>query len=213
MNVHDFPSDALGQAVPYGIYDVIAALGAVFIGLSAGTAEFAVASIVGWWQVDGRWRYPGAKRLLILADSGGANGCRVRLWREQLQRQLADVFSLEVVVCHYPTGCSKWNPVEHRLFGPISQNWAGIPLRTVGTMVALIQGTETTKGQAVRATVLGDTYEVGRKISDRFMNWLDVRPHEVCPQWNYTFHPRPLSGPVGIGSFERIMPWDLALIH
>ena len=143
VNDHDFELDALGKAVPYGLYDVAQHRGYVYVGQSADTAEFAVDVIARWWQDFGQYDFPHAPAVLILCDSGGSNGYRLRLWKVRLQEQLADRLGLAVTVCHYPTGASKWNPVEHRLFGPISINWAGKPLRTFETMLAYIRGTTT----------------------------------------------------------------------
>ena len=143
VNDHDFKLDALGQAVPYGIYLLNHNRGYVYVGKSADTAEFAVDVLARWWQEFGQFDFPGAPPLLILCDGGGSNGYRLRLWKVQLQEQLADRLRLNVTVCHYPTGASKWNPIEHRLFGPISINWAGQPLRTFETMLACIRGTTT----------------------------------------------------------------------
>lgn len=210
MNVHDFPGDALARAVPYGIYDLAANLGWLYVGTSAETPAFAVEAIVRWWADKGRSLYPQAKRILIVADSGGANGCRVWLWKERLQRRLADEFGLEVTVCHYPTGCSKWNPIEHRLFGPISRNWAGIPLRTLNIMLALIRGTQTKTGLVVEATLLDGVFETGCKVSKKLMGWLDLAPSDVCPKWNYTLGPRRLSDPSDKPGLQKLTPWDLA---
>ena len=127
---------------------------------------------------------------MILADGGGSNDGRRRLWKQQRQEHLADGLGLTVTVCHYPTGCSKWNPVEHRLFGPISLNWAGRPLRTVDTMLAYIRGTTTTTGLEVRAERLDGVYLTGQRIADREMEALQVRKHDVCHAWNYTISPR-----------------------
>jgi hypothetical protein len=208
VNVHDFPDDAVARAVPYGIYDLVANLGWLYVGLSADTSEFAVGTIALWWAAEGRCLYPTARRLLILADSGGSNGCRVWAWKERLQRRLADEFGLEVTVCHYPAGCSKWNPVEHRLFGPISLNWAGIPLRSLDTMLSLIRGTRTKTGLKVEAKLMEGSYETGRKVAKKLMDWLDLVPHDVCPRWNYTLRPRPLSDPPDKPGLQRIMRWD-----
>ena len=134
VNEHDFPSEALCKAVPYGIYDVIKNSGFVFVGISCDTPEFAVDNIAKWWEIEGQDIYPKRDKLLILADSGGSNSCRSRSWKLCLQEKLSEQFGLAVTVCHYPTGCSKWNPVEHRLFSYISMNWAGKPLKTLGTM-------------------------------------------------------------------------------
>jgi hypothetical protein len=136
VNTHDFRSDASAQAVPLGLYLLNRNRGYVRVGLSANTAEFAVDTIASWWQAQGQRDFPHAQRLLVLADGGGSNGCRPRLWKVRLQTRVADRFGLTVTVCHYPTGASHYNPVEHRLFGPISINWAGTPLRTLPRLLA-----------------------------------------------------------------------------
>jgi hypothetical protein len=195
VNVHDFRQDALGRAVPYGIYDLIHNRGTIYVGSSGDTAQFAVDAIAGWWQTEGQARFPQADHLLILADGGGSNGCRTRLWKQQLQQQMCDGLGLTVMVCHYPTGCSKWNPIEHRLFGPISLNWAGRPLRTWETMRAFIRGTTTTTGLAVDAVQLDGCYATGLRVSDAEMATVQLTPHTVCPAWNYTIRPR--SGATG----------------
>ena len=129
VHVPDCPQDALGKAVPYGIDDLMHNRGTVYVGSSADTPEVAVAALARWWEQEGQAAYPAAKQLLILAASGGSNGCRPRLWKQQLQEQLSDRYGLTVVICHSPTGCSKWNPIEHRLFSSISLNWVGCPGR------------------------------------------------------------------------------------
>jgi len=193
VNVHDFRQDALGRAVPYGIYDLIHKLGYVYVGNSAETGQFAVDAIAMWWESEGRAGFGGADRLLILADAGGGNGYQPRLWKQQLQEQLADRLGLEVTVCHYPTGASKWNPIEHRLFGPISINWAGKPLCSFETMLAYIRGTTTQSGLKVKASLLDRHYDKGVKVSDQQMKALELERHEVCPNWNYTIRPRSMS--------------------
>jgi hypothetical protein len=150
VNEHDFPG-AKCRAVPFGIYDPTRNEGHVYVGLSNDTPEFAVHSIARWWEGEGRRGYPGANALLILADSGGSNGCRARAWKLSLQEKLCDESGLTVTVCHYPTGCSKWNPVEHRLFSFISKNWEGKPLRTLEIMLGYIRGTRTVTGLRVKA--------------------------------------------------------------
>jgi hypothetical protein len=190
VNTHDFPQDALGRAVPYGIYDVQRNRGAVYAGLSADTPQFAAEAIATWWQTEGCVAYPGADRLQILADAGGSNGCRPRAWKHALQTLLADRFGLHVTVSHYPTGCSKWNPIEHRLFSYISQNWAGKPLRTLAILLAYLCGTFTTAGLTVSATLLEGTYPLGQRVSKQEMGALNLELHETCPRWNYTLHPR-----------------------
>jgi hypothetical protein len=190
VNVHDFLADALGRAVPYGLYDLQRNQGAVYVGTSADTPEFAVAALVQWWRQQGRRAYPQARQLLILADAGGSNGCRPRLWKEQLQSQLCDRFGLTVTVCHYPTGCSKWNPIEYRLFSQISLNWAGQPLRTFEILLSYIRDTTTRTGLKVTASLLTGSYQVGKRVADAVMKSLKLKHPAVCPQWNYTIRPR-----------------------
>lgn len=190
VNAHDFVRDALCRATPYGVYDVLAKRGHVTVGTSATTPEFAVAVVAHWWGRYGCRRYRDAGEVLILADAGGSNGCRPRLWKAQLQERLADRFGLWVTVCHYPTGASKWNPVEHRLFGPISAHWAGVPLRTPEVLLGEIRGTQS--GELVVTADWDDRrYEKGIKVTNQAMQELVIERHEICPQWNYTIKPRP----------------------
>jgi hypothetical protein len=195
VNVHDFRPDALGRAVPSGIYDLTQNRGTVYVGQSADTPHFAVDLLARWWVEEGQAAYPEASDLLILADSGGSNSARSRVWKHQLQEQLCDHYGLTVTVCHYPTGCSKWNPIEHRLFGPISQNWAGRPLATWETMLGYLQATTTTTGLTVRAALHDDTYRTGESVSDAVMASLNLTRHDVCPTWNYTLRPRSTAVP------------------
>ena len=190
VNVHDFPQDALLRAVPYGIYDVSSNRGSVYVGTSADTPEFAVTALVHWWEDEGQRRFPHATQLLILADAGGSNGYRTRSFKLHLQEQLSDRYGLTVTVCHYPTGCSKWNPIEHRLFSQISLNWAGEPLRSLDTMLNYMRGTTTRTGLTVRAAVVDGTFEKGQKVSDDQMQQLNIQHQSVCSQWNYTILPR-----------------------
>jgi hypothetical protein len=193
VNVHDFLQDAVGKAVPYGIYDLSHNLGYVYVGNSAETGQFAVDAIAMWWEGEGRDKFCGADKLLVLADGGGGNGYRSRLWKQQLQEQVADRLGLDVTVCHYPTGASKWNPVEHRLFGPISINWAGKPLRSFETMLSYIRGTTTEGGLKVKAYLLDRHYAKGVKVTERQMKALELERHDVCPNWNYTLRPRSMA--------------------
>jgi len=190
VNDHDFEQNALGKAVPYGIYDLMHNHGYVYVGQSADTPQFAVEVIVSWWREFGQELFPNADKILILADAGGSNGCRPRLWKQQLQEQLADQLGLEVTVCHYPTGASKWNPIEHRLFGPISLNWAGKPLETFEFMLACIRGTDTDTGLQVNAFLVEKIYEKGIKVANEVMQALHIEWHSICPRWNYTIKPR-----------------------
>ena len=190
VNTHDFKTDASAQATPYGLYTLNQNRGYVRVGVSANTAEFAVDTIVSWWQAEGQHAFPHAGRLLILADSGGSNGSRPRLWKARLQTRLVDRFDLTVTVCHYPTGASHYNPVEHRLFGPISVNWAGQPLRSLPLLLACIRGTKTETGLRVQASLNRKQYRTKIRVSDQEMRSLNLKRHKVCPQWNYTIKPR-----------------------
>lgn len=189
VNTYDFRSEAQYRAVPYGIYDSQANHGFVVVGTSAATSSFAVASIDRWWQCDGRLRYPNATELMIEADAGGCNGHRPRLWKRELQ-QWADRTGLKITVCHYPTGASKWNPIEHRLFSQISRNWAGTPLRSIPKMLGLIRGTRTTKGLTVDAQWDDTEYPKGIKVTDQEMRSLNLTRRKLCPNLNYTVNPR-----------------------
>jgi hypothetical protein len=190
VNVHDFPHDALLRAVPYGIYDVSHNRGSVYVGTSVDTPEFAVTALSRWWEDEGRARFPHATHLLILADAGGSNGARTRSFKLHLQEQFSDRYGLSVTVCHYPTGCSKWNPIEHPLFSQISLNWAGKPLRSLDIMLNYIRGTTTQTGLTVQATMIDGTFEKGQKVSEVQMQHLNLEHHSVCRQWNYTIRPR-----------------------
>jgi len=185
-----FASYAQCVAVPFGIYDIARNTGYVTVGTSHNTAEFAVNALASWWERYGQPAYPQGKRLLILADGGGGNGYNLRSWKKDLQDKLCDGFGLTVTVSHYPPGCSKWNPVEYRLFSHISMNWAGRPLRNLDTMLAFIRGTTSAAGLTVDARLDQGIYRKGRKVTDRQLKQLALFPHEVCPRWNYTLKPR-----------------------
>jgi hypothetical protein len=199
VNDHDFDGDARGKAVPYGVYDLNHNRGYIYVGQSADTAEFAVDRIVQWWQTIGGRDFPEAPGLLVLCDGGGSNSWRSRVWKSQLQDQLADQFGLAVTVCHYPTGTSKWNPIEHRLFGPVSLNWAGTPLRTFDILLACIRGTTTRTGLEVQAFLVEQVYQRGVKVTDQVMRTLNLERHVTCPNWNYTLRPRSVSAVPEIG--------------
>ncbi|MCA1640136.1 MAG: ISAzo13 family transposase [Acidobacteria bacterium] len=188
---YDFTSLADCRAVPYGIYDVEKNKGYVFVGTSGDTPEFAIDAIVRWWELEGNISYPLAKQLLILADGGGSNGYKVRAWKKQIQEKLCDELQLIVTVCHYPPGCSKWNPIEHRLFSQISINWAGKPLKSLDIMLGYIRGTNTRTGLKVKAFLHKGSYQRGQKVTKEEMAQLNLYPHTVCSQWNYTIMPRP----------------------
>jgi len=194
VNGHDFPSQSDGRATPYGIYDISRNCGTVCVGKSADTPEFAVDAIAQWWEMEGTVAYPEADQLLILADAGGSNGARPRMWKKQLQIQLANRLGLTITVCHYPTGCSKYNPIEHKLFSFISNNWAGKPLRAFETVLNYLRGTTTTTGLKVKAYLNEKIYEKGLKVTNAEMKALNLEPSKVCPQWNYTIRPLGVSG-------------------
>ena len=193
VNVYDFRKDALGRAVPYGIYDLKHNLGYVVVGTSGDTSKFAVDAIALWWGLEDRPVFPKEEKLLILSDAGGSDGCRFRLWKQQIQEQLADRLGIEVLVCHYPTGASKWNPVEHRLFSYISVNWTGKPLRSFDVMLSLIRGTTTETGLKVQAFLLDQEYQKGVRVSDKQMAALNLERRSLCPTWNYRIKPRRVS--------------------
>jgi Rhodopirellula transposase DDE domain len=194
VNVHDFEDKTLGKVAPYGVYDVTANEGWVSVGITADTAEFAVASIRCWFERMGRRRYPQAKELTITADCGGSNGARVRLWKVELQR-LADETGLTIHVRHYPPGTSKWNKIEHRLFCHITQNWRGRPLTDRLAIVELIGATTTKTGLKVECALDPGAYEKGVKVSDADMATINLTGDAVHPEWNYSIRPRPQPKP------------------
>lgn len=185
---NDFPHEADGIAIPYGIYDVVHNLGMVSIGVSHQTADFAIRAIRTWWLKIGRGLYRHRKHLLIEADCGGANSNRSWLWKWGLQ-QLADEFGLSITVTHLPTGASKWNPIEHRMFCYISQNWAGQPLQTYETILKFIRTTKTETGFRCRAHCDTTRYTTGLKITKKQKAQVNLRWHRVLPKWNYTIEP------------------------
>jgi hypothetical protein len=195
VDEHDFPSAAECRTVPFGVYELIRNRGHVYVGVSNDTPEFAVVSIAKWWDQEGRGAYPRTDRLLILADGGGSNGCRARAWKCNLQVLLSDQFGLTLTVCHYPTGCSKWNPVEHRLFSQISRNWAGKPLRSLSITLGYIRGTTTETGLKVTAHLDEGFYKKSIRYSDKDVDRLCLKTHDVCPRWNYTISPQPSALP------------------
>jgi transposase len=191
VRVHDFEirQPENGKVAPYGVYDLGRNAGWVSVGVDHDTAEFAVESIRRWWRWMGRRNYPKATRVLITADSGGSNGARVRLWKWELQ-QLADETGLEIAVCHFPPGTSKWNKIEHRLFSFISQNWRGKPLISHQVIIDLIAATTTTKGLTVKSKIDTNIYERGLRVSDQQMAELQLRREKFHGDWNYKLLPR-----------------------
>jgi Rhodopirellula transposase DDE domain len=191
VRVHDFEirQPDKGKVAPYGVYDLGRNVGWVSVGVDHDTAAFAVESIRRWWRWMGRHSYPQAKRLLITADSGGSNGARVRLWKWELQ-QLANETGLEISVCHFPPGTSKWNKIEHRLFSFISQNWRGKPLISHEVIIDLIAATTTATGLAVKSKLDTNIYPAGLKVSDQQMAELQLRRDKFHGDWNYSLLPK-----------------------
>jgi transposase len=185
VNVHDFVDPEQGRAIPYGIYDLANDEGWVTVGDTADTAEFAVNSIRSWWANMGAARFPHATKLLITADAGGSNGYRVRAWKTELALLAAET-GLEVTVCHYPPGTSKWNRIEHRMFSFITMNWRGRPLVSYRTVIELIGATTTRAGLKIKAERDTEWYPTGVKISDADMAALPLTPHDFHGDWNYT---------------------------
>jgi hypothetical protein len=189
VNDHDFRSDAIGVAIPYGIYDLLANRGSVFVGVSHDTAAFAAHSIAGWWKRDGADRYRRRRQLLILADTGGSNSCRTGAWKTELQSQLCNSFGFTVTVAHYPTGASKWNPIEHRLFSEISKNWAAEPLDSYPKILNFIRNTCTRTGLTVSAYLDRRHYPIGISPDPEQIRRLSIKRHSTLPAWNYTIAP------------------------
>jgi len=189
VNDHDFRTDSIGVAIPYGIYDLLANRGSIFLGISHDTACFAARSIARWWSREGLCRYPRTGRLLILADTGGSNSCRTYAWKTEIQKQLCNRFDLTVTIAHYPTGTSKWNPVEHRLFSEISKNWAGEPLTSYEKILKFIRTTNTQTGLRVTAYLDRTQYDTGLAPTSDERTLLRLIPHDTLPQWNYTIAP------------------------
>ena len=186
---HDFPSDAEGIAVLYGIYSTQNNRGNIHVGTSHDTPAFAVRCITEWWKKTGSKSWPNATKLLILADCGGSNSSRSRVWRYRLQKELCNPFNIPVTICHYPPGSSKWNPIEHRLFAEISKNWAGQPLVSYEKIMNYIRTTKTTTGLRVRARLIRKHYQTGERVSDRDMKQIYIKQHDIFPKWNYTISP------------------------
>jgi hypothetical protein len=189
VDVHDFPSDAVGKAIPYGVYDLGANVGFVNVGVDHDTPVFAVTSIEAWWTQVGSKRYPNAREIFITADAGGSNSYRSHVWKQQLQR-VADKLDLAIRVSHFPPGTSKWNKVEHRLFSFISLNWRGRPLRTYETIVSLIANTTNRGGLVVRARLDRRKYPTGKKVSAKELSELKIVRDQFHGDWNYVIMPR-----------------------
>ena len=189
VNVYDYLSIADGKAIPYGIYDLVHNSGFVNVGIDHETAEFAVESIRRWWKSVGSNLYPSSRELLLVADGGGSNGARSRLWKQQVQH-LANETGLAITVCHLPPATSKWNKIEHRLFSYISINWRGKPLTSLETIIELISHTTTEEGLTVMAVKDTNSYPTGLKVSNEDMAALNLTSHPFHGDWNYTIQPQ-----------------------
>ncbi len=209
---HDFPGDSAGKAVPYGVYDITSDAGWVSVGADHDTAAFAVESIRRWWTAAGNSEYPQARRLLITADAGGSNGYRTRAWKAELAA-LALESGLEITVCHFPPGTSKWNKVEHRLFSHITMNWRGRPLTSHEVIVQTIAATTTRTGLRVHAELDAGAYQTGIQVSDRQMDALPLTRHGWHGDWNYTLRPEAYDPAAGTPDpFDQPSP-DLAWLR
>lgn len=181
---HDFGKS---KAIPYGIYDIADNSGYVNVGINHDTAEFAVESIRQWWNQMGCHTYKNSDQLLICADAGGSNGYRLRLWKYELQK-LANETGLNIQVCHFPPGTSKWNKIEHRLFSFITKNWRGKPLISYEVILNLISATKTTKGLSVKARQDNNYYPTKVKVTDTEFKSINLAPHFFHGEWNYNIN-------------------------
>jgi hypothetical protein len=186
VQMHDFGKQ---KDAPYGVYDLGQNAGWVSVGTDHDTSAFAVESIRRWWNMMGRETYPGARQLLITADSGGSNGARVRLWKLELQK-LADETGLEISVCHFPPGTSKWNKIEHRMFSFITKNWRGKPLVSHEVIVNLIAATTTRTGLRVQSQLDTGKYPKGIKVGKQEFAAIQLRTDTFHGEWNYAILPR-----------------------
>ncbi|MHB1599043.1 MAG: ISAzo13 family transposase [Acidimicrobiales bacterium] len=192
VDVHDFPDPEVPKAIPFGVYDIGANEGFVVVGDDHDTAAFAVATIGRWWDMVGRVAYPNARRLLITADAGGSNGYRVRLWKVELGR-LAARAGIDITVCHFPPGTSKWNKIEHRLWSAVTSNWRGRPLTSHEVVVNLIGATTNKKGLKVRSQLDTGYYPIGVKVTKAELAAVPLTRHDFHGDWNYTVYSEPLA--------------------
>jgi len=194
---HDFISYGIGRALIYGLFDYHQKEGFVYVGksfydkkkksfTSSDTSEFAAENVARWWRDYGQKRYPNAKEILILVDSGGSNGYKVRMWKAKLYELLCKGYGLKITVCHYLPGSSKYNPIEHRLFGEISKNWRGTPLVSFETISKYIRTTKTITGLKVHSRIVSKNYTKNKKVSDKDFLTIKILSHEEIPKWNYT---------------------------
>jgi len=186
---HDFRSQAVAIASPYGLYEILLNRGTVIIGTSCDTSEFAVDCLDLWLNKFGWDTYPNMNSMLLLCDSGGSNGYRPRLWKYKLYNIICKPYGIKIHICHYPPGASKWNPIEHRLFSFISMEWAGHPLTSIERMIDYINGTTTKTGLEVTALLNSNAYKTGIKVDNTQFNQVKIKRNEILPDWNYTILP------------------------
>jgi len=189
VKVYDFVDKELGKAVPYGVYDIGNNEGWVSVGISHDTASFAVATIRSWWFEMGQEKFKDTKKILITADGGGSNSSRNKLWKKELEI-LATELGVQISVCHFPPGTSKWNKIEHRLFAHITMNWKAKPLTSIQVVVDLIGATKTTKGLKVKAKIDNKTYEKGIIVTDEELKNINIVRNEFHGEWNYSITPK-----------------------
>jgi hypothetical protein len=181
---HDFPTAASGAVFPHGLYDVGQNCGHINLGTSHETSQFACESIERWWRQQGQERYPQATRLLLLCDGGGSNSASRYVFKEELQK-LADRLGLEIRVAHYPPYCSKYNPIEHRLFPHVTRACQGVVFGTIGIVKSLMEKTQTRAGLRVTVDIMDKVYEVGRKCAKGFKENMKIVFDNFLPKWNY----------------------------
>jgi hypothetical protein len=191
VNDHDFGSMSSGTVIPHGIYDVGRNQGFVHLNTSHDTSELACDSIAAWWEDHGRSAYPGAKKLLVLCDGGGSNSASRYVFKEQLQK-LVNRLGIEIRVAHYPPYCSKYNPIEHRLFPHVTRACRGVIFRTLETVRYYMSKTETTTGLEVKVRILEKVYATGLKCAEGFKKAMTIVFDKVLPKWNYRVVPQPL---------------------
>lgn len=190
-NDHDFGSAGSGVVIPHGIYDLGRQQGFLHLNTSHDTSELACDSIAAWWEEQGRADYPGAKKVLVLCDGGGSNSASRYVFKEELQK-LANRLGIEIRVAHYPPYCSKYNPIEHRLFPHVTRACRGVIFQTLETVRHYMAKTETTTGLKVRVSILDKVYATGRKCAVGFKKTMKIVFDRFLPKWNYRAIPQPV---------------------
>jgi len=185
---HDFTSAADGLIIPHGLFDFKRNLGHITLGFSHDTSQFACDSLSLWWQRYGQAAYPKAKSILLLCDGGGSNNARHYIFKEDMQR-LVNRIEIPIRVAHYPPYCSKYNPIEHRLFPHVTRALSGVVLKTVELVGKLLRRTHTSTGLKVTVGILKKFYETQRAATHRFMEAFPIHFDRLLPEWNYVVRP------------------------